>query len=336
MAIIVDYGGDSKEKGLVFEIQRMSTEDGPGIRTTVFMKQCHLKCKWCHNPESLLKKPQLEWREFKCIGCKTCIETCSQGAIFFDETGLIIDRKKCNNCRECVEECPSTALNMIGSWWNSEDLFDEVNKDKVYYSESGGGITISGGEPTLQDSFVLKFLKKCKENGISTALDTCGYASKEVYQKLVPFIDLVLFDIKEIDNKKHLEFTGVPNVKILENSLWIAKYLKDNNKSMWIRTPIIPGYTATEENIRGIGKFIVEKLRNIPDRWDLLVFNNLCATKYERLGIDWLLKDDPLMTIDHIEDLYRVAKNTGIKNVQWSGLTRKINDSEKLNNSTIK
>jgi pyruvate formate lyase activating enzyme len=336
MTDIIDSVRDFKGKGLIFEIQRMSTEDGPGIRTTVFMKYCHLKCKWCHNPESLLNKPQLEWIEHKCIECKTCIETCRQGAIFFDETRLIIERKKCDNCRECVEECPSTALNMIGSWWNSEDLFYEVNKDKVYYTESGGGITISGGEPTLQHPFVLKFLKKCKENGISTALDTCGYASEEVYKKLVPFIDLVLFDIKEIDNKKHIEFTGVPNVKILENISWIAKYLKNNNKRIWIRTPIIPGYTATVENIRGIGKFIIDKLNNVPERWDLLAFNNLCITKYERLGIDWPLKDELLMTGDQIEDLYKVAKNTGIKNVQWSGLTRKIDDSEKLNNKIIK
>jgi len=324
------------EQGFIFNIQRFSTEDGPGIRTTVFFKQCPLKCIWCHNPESILSDRQLEWFKHKCIGCNTCIDICKYKALSFSESGLIIDRDICISCAECSDECPSTALHMWGEYWSLNDLFHEIQKDKVYYTQSKGGITVSGGEPTIQSDFILKILKICKENSIHTALDTCGYATEHNYRKLLPYVDLVLFDIKEIDNKKHLELTGVPNVKILKNSLWIAKYLKDNNKNMWIRTPMIPGYTATEENVRGIGKFIVEKLRNVPERWDLLAFNNLCTTKYERLGIDWQLKDDLLMTGDQIEDLCSVAKNTGIKNVQWSGLTRKVDGSEKLNKSTIK
>jgi pyruvate formate lyase activating enzyme len=273
-----------------------------------------------------LKKPQLEWLKHKCIGCKICVETCKQGALSFDEeVGIKIDRDKCISCGECVEECPSTALHMLGTWWDLKDLFNEVNKDKVYYLKSEGGITVSGGEPTSQVDFVFEFIKKCKENGISTALDTCGYASKSTYERLLPYIDLVLLDIKEIDSDKHKEFTGVPNDLILENAEFIANYIKQNAKKMWIRTPIIPNYTATEENIRGIGEFIVNKLKNIPERWDLLSFNNLCTGKYERLDLEWPLKDIPLMTKNEIENLFIVAKKTGVKNVRWSGLTKKEN-----------
>ena len=317
------------DQGLIFQIQKMSTEDGPGIRTTVFFKQCPLKCIWCHNPESILKKKQLEWFKHKCIGCRTCIKVCEQNALSFDEEGLNIDREKCNSCSICSEECPSTALHMWGELWNLDDLFYEINKDKVYYTQSKGGITLSGGEPTLQSDFILTFLKKCKENGISTALDTCGYASRKVYEKVLPFVDLVLLDIKEIDSKKHENFTGVPNELILENAIWISEYIKHNGKSIWIRTPIIPNYTATEENIRGIGDFIVNKLSNIPDRWDLLAFNNLCTSKYERLDMEWPLKSFSLMTDDEIENFYVIAMQTGVKNIHWSGLTKRTENNEK-------
>lgn len=313
----------SEDQGLIFQIQRLSTEDGPGIRTTVFFKQCPLKCVWCHNPESILKKMQLEWFKHKCIGCKTCIETCQQKALSFDKIGLHIDREKCVNCGSCVDECPSTALHMNGELWTLENLFYEIEKDKIYYIKSNGGITVSGGEPAAQPEFLANFLKKCQENGITTALDTCGYASKAVFEKLLPYTDLVLLDIKEIDSKKHKEFTGVPNDTILQNAIWMMDYLEKNGKQMWIRTPIIPRYTATEENVRGIGEFIVKKLKNKVERWDLLAFNNLCVSKYERLDLDWPLKNDLLMTKEQMERLYDVAKETGAKNVQWSGLTKR-------------
>ncbi|MFX1452341.1 MAG: glycyl-radical enzyme activating protein [Promethearchaeota archaeon] len=308
----------------LFEIQKFSTEDGPGIRTTVFFKQCPLKCIWCHNPESILKESQLEWFEHKCIGCKTCIETCQQKALSFDKDGLHIDREKCTNCGECAEECPSTALNMLGKLWKLEDLYYEIEKDKVYYTKSNGGITVSGGEPTQQPEFLADFLKKCKENGISTALDTCGYASKKVYEEILQYVDLVLLDIKHIDSEKHKEYTGVPNETILENAIWISNYLKEKSKKMWIRTPVIPRYTATDENIKGIGEFIVNKLENFPERWDLLSFNRLCVDKYSRLGLNWILKDEPLMTKQEMEHFFEIAKNIGVKNPHWSGMTKRL------------
>jgi len=320
---------------LVFEIQRLSTEDGPGIRTTVFFKQCPLRCVWCHNPESILKKPQLEWFSHKCIGCRTCIDMCQQKALSLDKKGLHINRKKCNSCGECAKECPSTALNLLGKPWNLDTLFYEIEKDKVYYIKSNGGITVSGGEPTQQLDFLFEFLKRCKENGISTALDTCGYASKKVFEKILPYVDLVLLDIKLIDSKEHEKFTGVPNETILENGIWMLKHLKEHNKNMWIRTPVIPHYTATDYNIRGIGDFIVNKLNNFPERWDLLAFNNLCTSKYERLSLEWPLKDEPLMNKQEMERLFEIAKSTGVKNVHWSGLTKKP-ESESIDLQKIK
>ena len=312
----------------IFQIQKFSTEDGPGIRTTVFFKQCPLKCVWCHNPESIPKESQLEWFKHKCIGCKTCIETCPQDALSFSEEGLIINREKCIGCGDCAEECPSGALNLLGKVWSLNDLYHEIEKDKTYYIESKGGITVSGGEPTSQPEFILNFLKKCKDNDISTALDTCGYANLSIYEKLLPFIDLVLFDIKEIDSNKHKDYTGVPNEKILENAIFISQYLKEKGKKMWIRTPIIPKYTATKENIKGIGEFIVNKLSIFPERWDLLSFNSLCADKYSRLDMDWILKDESLMTKEEMEILLDIAKKTGVKNSKWSGLTRKEEDAK--------
>jgi len=322
----------SETKALIFEIQRMSTEDGPGIRTTVFFKQCPLTCIWCHNPESILKKPQLQWFKHKCIGCKTCVEICQNDVLSLEKDGLHVDRNKCDSCGNCAKECPSTALVMMGKLWNLDDLFYEINKDKVYYTTSKGGITVSGGEPTLQPDFLLEFLKMCKDNNISTALDTCGIASQKIYEKLLPLVDLVLFDIKEIDPQNHEKWTGVSNDKVLEVGMWLSAKLKEKNKKMWIRTPIIPNFTATEKNIKGIGEFIVDKLNNFPERWDLLAFNNLCSAKYDRLGLDWILKNEPLITQEKMEELHEIAKLTGVKNVQWSGLTKRIDSGETLQN----
>jgi pyruvate formate lyase activating enzyme len=317
----------STEEGLIFNIQRFSTEDGPGIRTTVFFKQCPLNCTWCHNPESILKKRQLEWFEHKCIGCNTCIDACDYDALCLNENGLQIERDVCISCGKCSDECPSTALHMWGEYWELNDLYSEIQKDIVYYTQSKGGLTVSGGEPAIQSDFIQKLLKKCKEDNIHTALDTCGYASEQVYKQLLPYIDLVLFDIKEIDSEKHKRFTKISNDLILKNAIWIANYLKDNSKQLWVRTPIIPNYTATEENIKGIGHFIVKDLKNV-ERWDLLCFNRLCADKYSRLDMDWVLKDEPLMTQEEIEKFVKIAESTGVKNVHWSGLTRKRGNDE--------
>jgi len=311
------------DSGYIFEIQKMSTEDGPGIRTTVFFKLCLLRCLWCHNPESIFKEPSIQWFKVKCIGCKTCIKVCPEHALKLDKNGLHINRSKCSCCGICTDECPATALRKLGAYRSLEDIFHEVEKDKVYYEKSNGGITVSGGEPTLQADFLLNFLKRCKDAGFHTALDTCGYASQEILEMLLPYVDLVLYDLKEIDSEKHREFTGVPNEKILENAIWLMEKLEKTGGEMWIRTPLIPGFTATEENVRGIGEFIVEKLGNKVERWDLLSFNNLAKAKYERMDWDWICKDTELLTKAQMDHFLEIAKSTGVENVQWSGLTKR-------------
>jgi pyruvate formate lyase activating enzyme len=324
------------DSGYIFEIQKMSTEDGPGIRTTVFFKLCPLRCLWCHNPESIFKEPSIQWFKVKCIGCKTCVEACPEHALKLDKKGIHINRSKCRCCGTCTDECPATALRKLGEHRGLDVIFHEVEKDKIYYEKSKGGVTVSGGEPTLQSDFLKKFLKKCKDAGFHTALDTCGYASREILESLLPYVDLILYDLKEIDPAKHKDCTGVSNEKILENAIWLIDDLEHMGKKMWIRTPLIPGFTATDENVRGIGNFIVEKLRNKVERWDLLAFNNLAKAKYERMDWEWVCKDTELLNKEQMDHFLEIAKSTGVENVQWSGLTKqiKIKEDKKVKKGT--
>ncbi len=229
----------------------------------------------------------------------------------------------CTLCLKCAEACPSTALQVFGKEWTVKELYKEIDKDRTFYETSGGGVTISGGEPMMQVDFILELLKKCKTNNINTALDTCGYSSKTNYEKLFPFVDLFLYDLKEINSEKHKEYTGVPNETILANCKWLVEQIKGTEKEIWIRTPIIPSYTATKENVQGIAKFIVNELKNNIHRWDLLAFNNLAADKYERMDWEWKLEDVPLLELEVMEYYYELAVNEGVKNVHWSGMTQK-------------
>ena len=304
----------------------MSTEDGPGIRTTVFFKGCSLKCAWCHNPESISAHPQVHWIANQCIGCKTCLDVCPEGALSFSVEGNRIDRELCNGCGLCAEECPATALELLGSQWLIDDLVTEVIKDRAYFEKSGGGITLGGGEPTMQLQFCKEFLKELQELGLHTALDTCGMCSKDALEKLLPHSDLVLFDVKEIDPHKHQNFTGSANHKVLDNLLFVRDCMQSEGRNfgLWIRTPIIPDATATAENVRGIGKFIAANLKGLVNRWELCAFNNLCRDKYLRLDREWVYKDQGLLSKLYMEKMAAVARNSGVDPdiVCWSGSTR--------------
>jgi pyruvate formate lyase activating enzyme len=318
-------------RGTILEIIRMSTEDGPGIRTTVFFKGCSLNCSWCHNPESISPRPQIQWLETNCIGCGLCVKTCPVLALEKTEKGITINRSLCNGCGVCTEECPTTAMELLGKTWHVHDLVRELIKDRAYFEPSGGGITLSGGEAALQKDFCLPLLKELKEIGIQTALDTCGQISQSTLASLLPYVDILLYDIKEIDSARHKKFVGSGNEKILANAIFAANYKKNHvtPKTFWIRTPVIPGATDTAENIRGIGDFISTNLNGTVARWELCAFNNLCRDKYKRLAMDWPFADTELPERALMEELARSAgSRVNPSIVCWSGSTKLVTLAE--------
>ncbi len=297
-------------RGTVLRIQRMSVEDGPGIRSTVFFKGCPLRCAWCHNPESISNTPEIHWEGHKCIGCLECVNACPDHALSSTDNGIAIDRSKCKGCLTCTEICPSTALEAYGGTMTASGIIREIDKDRVYYEKSGGGVTLSGGEPTLQPAFARALLKELKEHGLHTALDTCGQCQWETLESLMPYTDLVLFDVKAIAPEQHKDYTGVTSTLILENLLKLSEFMESTGMpgSLWIRTPVIPDHTANPVNIRAIGTFIREKLIDRVERWDLCAFNKLCTHKYEGLGIEWGCRDLDLVAEDEMERLAGVAR----------------------------
>lgn len=270
---------ESLLQGLIFSIDRFSAEDGPGIRTTVFMKGCPLSCIWCHSPQCQgAEGPQLGFYSSRCIGCAACVEVCPHKAQMVCPTDRRVLWDKCDNCGKCVDVCPSMALEMVGNWLTVEQLMNILKKDWVYYKNSGGGVTFSGGEPTAQAGFLAACLKRCKELEIHTAVDTCGFAEWAVFEEILPYVDLFLYDIKHMDSTKHKRFTGVGNELILKN----LKKVSQHGKSIWIRIPLIPGYTDSEENLRQTGEFVRE-LKGV-ERVSLLPYNTAAGARYSYIG----------------------------------------------------
>ena len=300
------------DKALILHTQRLSTEDGPGIRTTVFFKGCPLSCSWCHNPESISTKPQLHWMEVRCIGCGICARTCPQGSLVKKPTGIIRDRSTCRACGKCAGECPAGAQEMLGRYVGLEELLTELLKDKVYYEKSGGGVTLSGGEPLMQPQFAANLLRRLRESGVSTALDTCGLCSQSALEQALLHTDLVLFDLKETDPEKHSRWTGQDNRRILDNLLYTRDFMAGHpGMTLWVRTPLIPGATANRDTIERIGRFIRDELGSLVQRWELCAFNNLCRDKYRRLDLDWAYTSTPLMSRQEMSDFEKIAKDSG-------------------------
>jgi len=322
----MDQRNADNRTGTVLEIQRMSTEDGPGIRTTVFLKGCTLKCSWCHNPESLSAVPEVHWAAAGCIGCGTCVETCDRQALTLTPDGIAVNRNLCIGCGACAQACPSAAMELLGTQWTAEDLVTEVLKDRAYFSNSGGGITLSGGEAVLQADFTRRVLQALAARGIHTALDTCGHCPQSALAALLPHADLVLFDFKDINPENHRKFTSHSNKLILENLRFVSEFIESGSKpgKLWIRTPVIPKTTARADNIRGIGEFIAANLGRSVSRWELCAFNNLCKDKYLRLGLDWPHRHDELLTKAFMTDMATVAAESGVDPgiVHWSGQTK--------------
>lgn len=296
-------------EGIITNIQKFSTGDGPGIRTTVFVKGCPLRCLWCQNPETWTKTPQIAWYKTKCIGCGNCIENCPNEAISEEGDTLVPEKELCEACGRCVKECPKGARELIGEKISTEKVLEEIMKDKVFYEESGGGVTISGGEALVQPEFTEELLRKCKNENIHTALDTSGYSEPESIENILPYTDLVLYDLKHSDSEKHEELTGVPLNKILKN----LKTIDNKGIPIWIRTPIVPDLTDDVENIRKIAELISE-LENV-ERYDLLPYNPLVKSDYENIDERYPLEDLDEPDEEKMNKLKETAKSVGLRNV---------------------
>jgi pyruvate formate lyase activating enzyme len=286
------------KKGMIFDIRKYSIHDGPGIRTTVFFKGCPLRCRWCHNPEGQCSEPELVYRRSRCITCGECSEKCEREAIQLAKQGISIDRKKCSLCSDCSRVCPSDALSIAGKQLSVKEVLEEIEKDRAFYEESGGGVTFSGGEPLLQPEFLNALLKECKARAIHTTLDTCGFAQPEIIERIQSKVDVFLYDLKIMDDKKHRKYTGRSNELILRN----LKKLAESARRIVVSFPVIPSINDDGENVMETAKF-VSSLRNV-QQINLLPYHRAGIEKYKSLGKPYKL------------DRIRPPTSQGIKSVK--------------------
>src|SRR6056297_2448740 len=266
-----------KNNGLIYDIKKFSIHDGPGIRTTVFLKGCPLNCLWCHNPEGICPGTSFFYDEKKCLSCLSCVRHCPQDCIIINNRQIQIDLDQCTQCNTCVSVCPSNALTRNGVYYSSEELMNLIKKDSPFYDESSGGVTFSGGEPLLQFDFLVDMLNKCKEHGINTTVDTSGYATINQFERIRAFTDLFLYDLKLADEAEHMQYTGVSNHMIMEN----LKFLLSQNAKIWIRIPLIPGINDTQENIDATLSIL--KKSGFSGRIHLLAYHDLSTVKIEKM-----------------------------------------------------
>lgn len=261
---------EEEGKGLIFGIQHFSIHDGDGIRSNVFLKGCPLRCLWCHNPEGLSPKMELQYFENRCRKCGKC------GDIY--QNMLLLSGQPEDRKESYAQNCPYGALEQVGSYMTADQVLDEVRMDQEFFRTSRGGITLSGGEPMMQTDFVFSILKKAKKIGLSTAVETSGYSDKSDYERIYPYVDEFLWDCKETDSKKHKRYTGVDNYKIISN----LRFLYDKGASITLRCPVIPGMNDTEEHFQGIARLLneFEDLKG----WEIMPYHRLGAAKEKRLG----------------------------------------------------
>ena len=270
----------SEPVGLVLNIMRFAIHDGPGIRTTVFLKGCPLHCWWCHNPESQSTEPEVIYFEERCVRSGDCVRACPHGALRLDQGRLLHDDARCQLCAECVSACSAAARQLAGRWMTVPEVLAEVLKDQVFYEESGGGVTVSGGEPLMQAAFVEPLLAACRAARIRVVLDTCGWADPEVLLRVRENVDLFFYDLKLMDSERHQRFTGVKNEVILQN----LKMLAEQGSAVVVRIPVIPGVNDDGDTMDRISQFLLPlRLRRV----DLLPYHRLGSDKYRRLHLPY-------------------------------------------------
>ncbi len=282
--------------GVIFNIQKYSIHDGPGIRTTVFLKGCPLSCSWCHNPESQSFEKELLFFSNRCINCGECLRVCKN----------MRKAELCTKCGSCAEVCCTNAIELAGKEISVEALIKELEKDVIFYDSSKGGVTISGGEPLGQSEFTLELLRECKKRDINTAVDTSGYGNADALEKIAGLTDLFLYDIKLIDKEKHIQYTGVSNDLIHHN----LKMLSDNGKKIWIRIPIIPGINDDAANIEATAKLI--KSTSGIQQVNLLPYHNTAMDKYKRLNKKYALQDVKQPQKEHMDKIMDLYRRQGI------------------------
>lgn len=296
--------------GLILDIDRFSSPDGPGVRSTVFVKGCPLKCIWCHSPESQGTKPQVFYLSMKCKACFVCVSACPNNAIKpnMEAAKVYIDRTKCNLCGTCAQVCASKAIRMGGFKATVGDIFSIVVKDKAYFKNSGGGVTLSGGEPFMQPDFSFNFLKACKDEGIHTAIETSGFGTEEAAYGIATMTDLVFYDIKALDPDEHKKFTGVSNEIILSN---LEKLCKDDaiREKIVIRIPCIPSLNDSEYQIMHIAHYVAGLgLKRI----ELLMYNEMAGAKYEWVGEKYKLEGTKTQSNEYFEKLKSICVAEGL------------------------
>lgn len=294
-------------EGTIVNIQKYSIHDGPGIRTTVFLKGCPLGCWWCHNPESQSTKNEIMFFEQKCTGCGICVKRCPEGAITIKEMKPVIDEARCILCGNCADFCYNEAREYVGQKIGTMELFKEIQKDEIFYEESGGGVTFSGGEPLLQVDFLNEVLDICNRKNIHTALDTSGYTKWENIEKIVDKVDLFLYDFKLMDDEKHKKYIGVSNKLILEN----LKKLSLLGKRIFVRMPIIAGINDDNDHIDESIKFI--KTLNNMEQVNLIPYHSMGMDKYKRLNMDYKLSGREKPADEKMEELKEKFEKEGIK-----------------------
>ncbi|MGB4269808.1 MAG: glycyl-radical enzyme activating protein [Spirochaetota bacterium] len=291
-------------KTLILEIKGNSLDDGPGIRTVVFFKGCPLNCVWCHNPESKKAVVELSWDKKECIACLSCAKVCPENAISLQNQNFV-DRKKCTLCFKCVDVCPSGAMSIVGKLMTVEDVMQHVLKDKPFFDTSGGGVTLSGGEPLMNIPFASQLLKQCKNNAIHTLVETSGYFNWDEFETFIaPYCDTVYYDIKLIDEEDHKTYCGVSNIKILSNFKKLIQLSQGMGIQVVPRIPLVPGITATEKNLTGIAEFLHQYG---VDNVELLRYNPLWPEKCMKIGNNAIIDEALTRWMPHEE--YEQCKN---------------------------
>lgn len=293
------------KKGIVFNIQKFSIHDGPGIRTTVFFKGCPLQCKWCSNPESQFREVQILYDQEKCVHCQTCVNACPHQAIQSIDNKIVIDHASCVGCLHCVHSCPKEALSHEGEYKTVEDIVNICMQDKDFYEESDGGITISGGEGMSQPQFLKDLISELKNHDLHVAIETTGYIQPQIFQELAPKFDLLLFDIKHYQTDKHYEGTHVHNELIIENFKWAIK----NGIEVLPRIPVIPDFNSSIEDADGISNLLLEAGAN---KVQLLPFHQFGEKKYELLNREYTLKNKKALHPEDLKDYQQVFLDKGI------------------------